>query len=114
EPDAQKAAVKGHAALPDYKELQRIMDEHAGLIQEKKPNPAAEHGAYRCPKEKIVGLIRLHRRRAAPEPLLLAEPAHIEPAENEANKVGEAVPAYPVLLVEMDCHRIVEGECNCH
>ena len=90
-----------------------MAEQHARFIEEKEAEAPSDHGANRRPEEEVVGLLRLHRTRSAPQALVGAKPAHIEPAKEKPGHVGEAVPP-DRERPEMDRHRIVERERNRH
>ena len=91
--DAEQSAVEGHATVPHRGNLERVRPEIARLVEQNEAEPAAEHDAERDPQQKIVGLAYGHRRLAVPQIGPRQEIAPIEPAEQDAGHIGEAVPA---------------------
>jgi hypothetical protein len=71
----------------------RVGPEIARLIEEDEAKPAADHDAEGDPQQKIVGLAYGHRRLAVPQIGAREEIAPVEPAEQDAGHIGEAVPA---------------------
>src|SRR5690606_22890749 len=90
---AEEAAVEGHAAAPDGEDLGRVLGEEGGLVEEDVAEAAAEDDAEDHPGEEVVGLLRAHRRRAAPERRAAAEEGDVAPADEEPGDIGERVPA---------------------
>ncbi len=91
--DAEKAAVEGHAALPDGKDFRGMGGEVRRLVEEDVAEAPAEDDAEDHPGEQVVGLLRRERRLAAPERRAAGEEDDVAPAEEKAGDVGERIPA---------------------
>src|SRR6476661_368855 len=90
---AEQSTVEGHATVPNRGNFERVGPEIARLVEQNEAEPAAEHDAERDPKQKIVGLAYGQRRFAVPQIWPRQKIAPIEPAEQDAGHIGEAIPA---------------------
>ena len=70
----------------------RVLPEIARLVEQHEAEPAADHDAERDPQQKVVGLGDRHRRLAAPQIRPRHEAARVEPAEQDAGHIGQAIP----------------------
>ena len=113
--DAEKAAVEGHAALPDGKDFSGMRGEVRRLVEEDVAEPPAEDDAEDHPGEEVVRLERRERAPATPERRTPGEEDDVAPAEEEPGDVGERVPADGELdpeEVEGDERRVDVGKGN--
>src|SRR5438034_6815783 len=90
---AEKAAVKGHAALPELEALQRVCGEIARIVKQHVADAPAQDNAERHPQHEIVIIADGHGYRRGPELLTPDDRARIEPAQEYADDVGERIPA---------------------
>jgi hypothetical protein len=63
---AEKAAVKRHAAVPQFENLERTGDKVRKIVEQNVPDTAAEDDPERDPDDEIVELGDGDRRWAAP------------------------------------------------
>src|SRR5260221_12082110 len=63
---AQKAAMERHAALPQFENLARMLDEERQIVEQYIAGASAQDDADCNPENKIVHLQQRDRRRAAP------------------------------------------------
>src|SRR5580704_2768678 len=63
---AGDAAVKRHAAVPQFEDLQRMLDEMRKIVEQHIAGAAAEDDAERDPDDEVVEVDHRQRRRAAP------------------------------------------------
>ena len=100
----KEPAVKGHAALPDHRNLARIGEEVARLIEQYVAKPAAHDHAEGAPHHQVV-------RVALGQPIdaFLGEIPNVLPADHEAEHVSQRVPAYGDGA-DLDGHRVDGGE----
>src|SRR5690606_10347883 len=74
--------------------FERVQPEHVRFVEEDVAEAAAEDDAERRPKQEIVYLRHAERRAAGrPQAVAADQPDHPAPAEDEADNVGERVPA---------------------
>lgn len=105
--------MEGHSALPHRKDLQRIGEIFAEIIEQHEAEPAADHHAERREQQEIVERFRVRPRPPTPEPLCPGEPARIPPAAEQAGDIGEPVPfdrERPELERDRINHREGNGE----
>ena len=74
-------------------DLERVRGEMRQVVEQHVADAAAEDDAERHPEHEIVEVGDRQRRRPAPQPLVADERARIEPAEQDADDIGERVPA---------------------
>ena len=103
------AAVERHAALPHFENLERMSGELRQVVEQHIADAAAEHDAERHPEDEIVVVGDRERRRSAPQPFARDDRAGIEPAEQDAEDIGERVPA-DGKRPDRDQHRMESGE----
>ena len=89
EDDAEKAAVRAHAAVPERKDFARMRKVVARLIKEAVAEPSAQHHAEDPVKEQI-----LHVLGRDPAPGFLGAQASQAPESGEAQKIHYAVPTH--------------------
>ena len=106
---AEEAAVEGHAALPDLDDLGRVRGEVRRVVEQHVADAAAEDDAERHPDDEVVEVDDGHRRRPAPVALVADQGAGVEPAEQDAENIGERVPA-DRERADRDQHRIDDGK----
>ena len=86
--DADQAAVRAHAALPDFKNRERVLRVVGGLIKEAVPETSAQDHAEDSVKKEIFHVVRSN---AAPG--VFRAQATEEPEGDKARQVHESVPA---------------------
>ncbi len=86
--DAERAAMEGHAALPQIEDVDRIGEIERWLVEQHIAEPSAEHRAERRPHQEIVDL-----QRGDPGVRLGRQPAQIAPSAGQAGDIGQGVPA---------------------
>src|SRR5438067_5401784 len=91
---AEKAAVKGHAALPELEALQRVCGEIARIVKQHVADAPAQDNAERHPQHEIVIIADGHGYRRGPELLTPDARAAREPAQEHVAYVGERLPAH--------------------
>ena len=67
--------------------------EMAGVVEHHVAEAAAEDDAERHPQHEVVEVGDRQRRRPAPHALVADQPPRVEPAEQDADDIGERVPA---------------------
>src|SRR5215831_15254795 len=105
----EKAAVKRHAALPQLQALQRMGGEIARIVEQHVADPPPEDDAERHPQHEVVVVGDGHGYRRAPEPLAPDDRARKEPTQQDADDVGESIPA-DGDRPEADEHGVESGE----
>ncbi len=106
---ADKAAVERHAALPQLHGFERMLDEMRRVVEQHVAGPAAEDDAERHPEHEIVEVGERQRRGPAPQALVADQRARIEPAEQDADDIGQRIPA-DLERTDRDQHRIEVGK----
>src|SRR5262245_18159438 len=79
--------------MPNRGNLSWIKPEEARIVEPHEAEPSADDDAERDPKQKVVGLGDRDRRLDAPQLRSRHEIAPVEPSEQDAGHVGEAIPA---------------------
>src|SRR5436305_11491275 len=69
-----------------------MLDEKRKVIKQHVAGATAENDAYGDPKDEIVDLRQRHRRRAAPQRLVLDQRARIEPSQHDPADIGQRIP----------------------
>src|SRR5262245_61958881 len=90
---AEKPAMKRHAAFPDLEDLQRVRDEIRQIVEQHVAGASSKDDAERHPKDEIVEVLDLQRRRPGPVSLVAYNGARIEPAEKNSEDVRQRIPA---------------------
>src|SRR5262249_57123064 len=75
---ADNAAMKRHAAFPDLEDLQRVRDEIRQIVEQHVAGASSKDDAERHPKDEIVEVLDLQRRRPGPVSLVAYNGARIE------------------------------------
>ena len=96
--------MKGHAPLPDHQNFCRIGEVIARLIEQHVAEPAAHDDAEGAHDQEVVG-VALRQ----PVDARSHEIADVLPAEQQADHIGERVPAYGDGA-DLDGHRVDGGE----
>ena len=73
--------------------LERVRGEIGRIVEQHVADAAAEDDAERDPHDEVVEVERGHRRRPAPQARRLDQRARVEPAGQDADDIGERVPA---------------------
>src|SRR5579885_3407053 len=85
--DAEPAAMKRHAAMPQRSDLQGMRCVVVEIVEEDIAGAAAEHDAERRPYEEIVDVLNpRHLRR------LLGHGQAVAPADDETGDIGKRIP----------------------
>ena len=109
---AEEAAVERHAAMPEREDLERVLGKMRQVVEEDVADAAAEDDAEGAPDDEVVDVGRLHRRaRRSPEFLVADEALGVPPAEEDADDIGERVPA-ELEGPDGNQHRIDRGKGN--
>ena len=90
---AEKAAVKRHAALPQFEDLRRMLDEEFEIVEQHIAGAAAEDDTEGDPEDEVVELRQRDRRRPAPQLLVPEQRACVDPTQDDAADVGQRIPA---------------------
>ena len=103
---AEEAAVERHAAVPERDDLRRVLGEARQVVDEHVADAAADDDAERAPDDEVVDVRRLHRSPGrSPEPRIGDQALGVPPAEEDADDIGERVPA-DGKRADLDQHRI--------
>ena len=81
--------MKGHSAFPDGKDLRRIGQVVARLVEQHLTQPAAENDAEHAVKEQVVKLRDRNDSGAATDPV-----APEQDELNESDQIHQTVPAH--------------------
>ena len=90
---AGEAAMERHAAVPEFEDLDRVRGEVRQIVEQHVAGAAAENDAERDPDHEVVEVEHGERRRAAPQPFRSDDGARIEPAGDDADDIGQRIPA---------------------
>src|SRR5579863_6808115 len=82
---AEKSAVKRHAAVPELKNLQRMLGEQRQVVEQHVTDAAAENDAERDPDDEIVEIGHRQWGRAIPQSRRRDEGSRINPAGQNAD-----------------------------
>ena len=85
--------MEGHAALPDHEDFLGMFEEIAAIVERDIAKPSAQHHAQRAIDQEIVEALDSGAGRWSPEGVARGHAAGVEPAGDEANDIGEGVPA---------------------
>jgi hypothetical protein len=88
EAGSDHAAMEAHAPIPQLHDLKRVLEIEARPVEEDISEPPAEDHAQRGVEDQVVGMAPSHGRAR-----LADQPQQVPIAEEDAGKVGEAVPA---------------------
>jgi len=80
--------MKRHAAFPHFENLQRIIDEVAGPVEQDIAQSPTEDDAKRGPNDEIIDMGAVDPANGS-----RGKPHRILPAQHDAKHVGERVPA---------------------
>ena len=105
---ADEAAVERHAALPELEDFERVLDEIRQIVEQHIAGAAAEDDAQGHPQHEVVEVDDGERSGPAPQALGLDQRPCIQPAEQDADDIGERVPPNRDRP-EADQHRV---ECR--
>src|SRR6266478_4069748 len=89
---AEKTPMKRHAAIPDLENLQRMLDEMRQIVEQHIAGASAQDDAERHPKDEIVEVFDLQRRRPAPVSFIANHGAGIDPAQQNSENIRQRVP----------------------
>ena len=85
--------MKSHAAVPDLEDLNGVVEEVCGLVQQHVPQASADHDSDSHPEEQVIGeCCGKGRLAVTPEAAVRDQPFHVQPAEQQPGDVGQAVP----------------------
>ena len=101
--------MERHAALPELHDLRRMREEIGRVVEQHVADPAAEDDAERHPQDEVVEIDDGQRRLAAPEPFGADDGAGVDPAAENADDIGERIPA-DRERPDLDQHGIEGGE----
>ena len=112
----QEPAVKGHAPLPEHRDLQRVLHVVAGPVEQHIAQPPANDDAQDDRGQQVLDLCAAHRCGVAgPQP----RPGHGHhrqpPAQQDADDIGHGIPAQGETGTEQldrDDHGADVGEGN--
>src|SRR5215469_6038807 len=88
ERDAERAAMKRHAAAPDIERLYRVSEVISRVVEQHVADAAAEDDAERRPDEKIVDILGAHEVWRPPD-----EGQAVAPTDHQPDDIGKRVPA---------------------
>ncbi len=108
--ETKNPSMACHAAIPDTKNAERILGQHGWSIEKNVPEAASDKDAeQRRVKNKIGNLIFLQWSVS-----FSGQPFHQVKRADKTGNVGEPVPSYPDLFVELNQERTqvvnVKGE----
>src|SRR6266481_3354525 len=89
---AEKTPMKRHAAIPDLENLQRVLDEMRQIVEQHIAGASAQDDAERHPKDEIVEVFDLQRRRPTPVSFIANHSAGVGPAQQNAENIRQRVP----------------------
>ena len=89
---AQKAAMKRHAALPQFEDFGGVLKEEREIVEQHIAGAATEDDADRHPENEIVHLRQRDRGRPAPQLFVLDQRARVNPAQHDAADIGQRIP----------------------
>src|SRR5438067_6009841 len=104
--DADEAAVERHPAMPEENDLAGMAEIIGSIVEDDIADAAAQHDAQDRPADEIVE--HGGRQRAQ---LLGRECARVAPAEEDAEDIGERIPA-DGKRSDLDQHRIDHRKGN--
>ncbi len=90
---ADEAAVKSHAAFPDFEDVERMGDIILRIVEQHVAEPTSDNDAEGAINEQVVDALRARPLGAVPVAVVRHHAADQEPAENEARDIGERIPA---------------------
>jgi len=92
---AEQATMKGHAALPDLHDLQRVLQKITGMIEEGEAQATANHHAKGRIDQKVIELFRCRRfQMLGPEPRIGCQLSRIIPATEKPQDIGQRIPSH--------------------
>jgi hypothetical protein len=105
--------MAGHATIPNAENSERIFGQHGWAIKKDVPDPSTDENAEECCVEDEIADLAFLKRAVS----VVGQPFHEVERADESCDVGEAVPSYPHLLIELNEERTevvnVEGEEHC-
>ena len=90
---AEKAAMEGHAAFPQFENGGRMLDEEGKVVEQHIAGTAAEDDAEGDPENEIVELHGCDRRRPVPQFLVSDQRARIYPSDHDAADISQRIPS---------------------
>ncbi len=96
---ADHSAVEGHAPVPQFHDLDRMLQIFAEIVEQHIANAPAEDDSEGGVEDQVVGVATGHRRAR-----LAYELQQIPIADEDAGEIGEAVPS-EVERTEMERNR---------
>ncbi len=90
---ADQPAVKGHAAFPDFEDLDRMGKVILWIVEQNDADPPADDDAKGAIDQEIVDAVGAWALCPIPIPLVGHDPANEQPTQDKAGDIGERVPA---------------------
>ncbi len=92
---SDRPAVETHPPMPGLEDLQGILPDDVGGVEEHVPQSAADDDPQGHPQHQVVDLGRGGRRSASgPEPFGLHQACDIAPSQDDPGDIGQGVPAH--------------------
>src|SRR5690348_1956400 len=86
--------MERHAAIPQFEDFERMRGEMPEVVEQHVADAAAEDDSERDPDDEIVEIDDRERGLPAPKTLRGNDRTRVEPAGDDADDIGEGIPAY--------------------